>query len=203
MIHFSKALLFLPLALLSACVSLLPETGELPKRIWLEPPMIASSPQGQSVTPFQTIAITRPTATKTLDSERLRLRDLTGKIAFVDSIAGVEWQEHLPTMMQRHLTQALVHSKKFKAVGFEEDSFKHAVVLETDLQAFDVVILKDKMYADVQLSAKLVEVKGRNVIWQKAFTSKVPITDHSLDAFISSLTKAYETVLRQITQTVK
>jgi len=201
MISFPKLLLLLPLAFLSACVSLLPETGEAPKRIWLDPAMI-SSPLRDHNNVLQTVAITRPTATNMLDSERLSIRDLRGTIALVDHIAGVEWQEHLPIMLQRHLIEALILSKKFKAVGFEEDSFNHAVVLETDIQKFDVVILKDKMYAEVQLSAKLLEVKGRDVIWQKAFVSKSPITNHSLEGFIGGLTKAYETVLYQVTQDV-
>lgn len=201
MISFPKFLVLFPLMLLSACVSLLPETGEPPKRIWLEPAMI-SSPLRDHNNPLQTVAITRPTATNMLDSERFRIRDLRGKIALVDHIAGIEWQEHLPIMVQRHLIQALILSKKFKAVGFEEDSFNHNVVLETDIQKFDVVIQKDKMYAEIELSAKLLEVKGRDVIWQKPFTSKAPITSHSLEAFIAGLTKAYENVLYQVTQDV-
>jgi|GEM_PF-4511659 len=201
MISFPKLLVLLPLILLSACVSLLPDTGEPPKRIWLEPAMI-SSPFRDHNNALQTVAITRPTATNMLDSERFRIRDLRGNIALVDHIAGIEWQEHLPVMVQRHLIQALILSKKFKAVGFEEDSFNHAVVLETDIQKFDVVVLKDKMYAEIELSAKLLEVKGRDVIWQKAFTSKAPIKSHSLEAFITGLTKAYENTLYQITQDV-
>lgn len=201
MISFPKLLTLLPLVLLSACISLLPETGEPPKRVWLEPAMISSPLRDHNHT-IQTVAITRPTATSMLDSQRFRIRDLRGRIALVDHVAGIEWQEHLPIMVQRHLIQALVLSKKFKAVGFEEDSFNHAVVLETDIQKFDVVILTDKMYADIELSAKLLEVKGRDVIWQKTFIAKAPITTHSLEAFISGLTKAYENVLYQVTQDV-
>lgn len=192
---------FLSLVMLSSCISLLPDPGHLPKRIWLEPAMISSPLRDHTNTP-QTLSVIRPTATNMLDSERLRVRNLTGEIALVDHIAGVEWQDHLPAMVQRHLVQALIRSKKFKAVGLEEDSFKRALVLETDIQAFDVVLLPNKMYAEVHLSAKLLNVKGRDVIWQKNFTTKTPLQEHSLQAFITGLTKAYETVLYQITQDI-
>ncbi len=201
MILVTRLFSCLSLIVLSSCVSLLPDPGTAPMRIWLEPALI-TSPLRDPTSSQKIIAVMQPTATNMLDSERLRIRDLTGTIALVDHIAGVEWQDHLPIMVQRHLVQALTRSKKFKAIGLEEDSFKRNFVLETDIQTFDVVILPDKMYAEITLSAKLLENQGRDVIWQKAFISKAPIANHSLQAFIMSLTKAYETVLYQITQDV-
>ena len=184
---------------LSSCVSLLPEAGKAPTRIWLSPAMTSSPLRHATV---QTIAVTRPTATHLLDSERLQIRILTGDIPLVDQVADAEWQDHLPLIVQRHLVQTLVQSKKFKAAGFNEDSFKPDVILETDIHHFDVVILKDKMYAEVVLSAKLLASKGRDVIWQKKMSSKVPISAHSLKSFVAALTKAYEQVLYQVTQEV-
>jgi len=201
MISFPKLIVFSHLIFLSACVSLLPDTGEPPKRLWLEPAMI-SSPLRDHNNTLQTVAISRPTAPSMLNSERLRIRDLRGNIALTDYIAGIEWQEHLPLMIRRHLVQALMLSEKFKAVGFEEDSFNYAVILETDIRKFDVALLKEKMYAEIELSAKLLDVKRRDVIWQKTFTAKSPLKKHSLDSFIAGLTKAYETILYQITQDV-
>lgn len=184
---------------LNACISLLPEAGPAPKRLWLDPAMTSSPFQGSAI---ETIAVTRPTSSDLLDSHRLRIRDLSGEIAFVDQIAGVEWQEHLPLMVQRHLVLALKTSRKFKAVGFSDDTFRRDVVLETDIQNFDVVVLEDKMYAEVTLSAKLLKAKGREVIWQHTLTSKAPITEHTLAAFVTGLTTAYEMVLLQITEDV-
>ncbi len=199
MIHFLKILSLIPFFFLGACVSLLPEPGKAPKRIWLNPAM-TTSPLRQANT--QTIAITRPTTTHMLDSERLQVRNLKGALPLIDQIANVEWQDHLPLIVQRHLVQSLTHSKKFKAVGFDEDSFKPDVVLETDIQSFDVVILKDKIYAEVTLSTKLLDAKGRCVRWQKTISSNAPIAEHTLLAFVEGLTKAYENVLYQITQEV-
>ena len=193
--HLLKTLIFFPLMILSACVSLLPEPGTPAKKIWLDP-VVSSTENSRPST--DVLSITRPTATHMLDSERLRVRNLKGELPLIDHIAGVEWQEHLPLMTQRHLVKNIKRAEIFKAVGFEEDSFDRDIVLETDIQNFDVVILKDKMYAEVTLSAKLLQAKGRDILWQKTFTATAPIVRHTLVDFIAGLTSAYEDVLGQV-----
>ena len=182
---------------LNACVSLLPEQGRAPQRIWLDP-VVETAPIASDST--NVLSVTRPTAATMLASDRLRIRNLKGKIPLIDHIADVEWQEPLPLMIQRHLVQHIQASQAFKAVGFEEDSFDRDRVFDVDIQHFDVVILKERMYADVTLSAKLLDAKGRGIIWQKTFTAKAPLHQHTLVDFIKGLTQAYEDVLAQMTK---
>ena len=184
---------------LSGCVSVFPEPGDAPKRIILAPKVIAP-PDRKKVN--KAIAVEMPIAAEMLATNRIRVRNSKGEITTFDSIAGVELQDRLPIIMQKHIAQALAASKKFTASGYNEESFKRDYVLSTEIQAFDIVIADDKNFAEVVISNKLLKNHGRDVIWQRVTSGKEPIEKHTLANFITSLKSAYEKVLYQLVQEV-
>ncbi len=193
---FSTLLLSL---MLGGCISLLPDQGPRPKQIILEPQTV-SVPNRDL--PRGSIAVSRPTAPTLNEENRLVIHYDKDQLNLVDHISGVTYQDNLPDMVQRHMVKAMLASKKFNAVGFATDSFKKTHILESDINSFAIHVTPSRMFARVQISAKLLDHKSRQVIWQKQFMSEAPIKDHQLKAFVPALKEAYQSVLYQIAQEI-
>ncbi len=203
--------LFMALFLQNGCVSLLPDPGPAPQKIFLNPSITYSPlPKGRS----KSIAVSKPLTPTRYENNRLSVRhsiyhsvphkekkdqDL---ITVTDHVSGVVIQGNLPDLIQDHLIKALMTSEKFKAVGYAQESFHRDNIIESSLEAFDVIIEKNKIYAKIQMTVKLLSSKGRKIIWQKQFSETTPIAEHKISAFVLGLTSAYESVLYQITKEV-
>lgn len=191
---------FMPLILQTGCISLLPDSGPRPKQVFLNP-SVTSAPLRD--TKYHTVAVARPTAPTLLETNRLPIHYEDQSLQLIDHIGGVVLQDDLPSLVQRHIIKALIASKKFKAVGFMDDTFSREVILETDIEAFDIHYNSTKKEANISLLIKLLETKGRKVLWQHRIQMQSPIEGHNLKAFIKALKTSYEKVLYQITQEVK
>ena len=184
---------------LSSCVSLVPDQGPRPQQIVLEPQVI---PVPNRERRQGAIAVSMPTAATLNEENRLVIHYDKDQLNLVDHISGVTYQDNLPDMVQRHLVMALLASKKFQAVGYRTDTFKKTHMIETDINAFAVHVTAKGIFARVKMTAKLLDHKSRQVIWQKQFSSEAPIQAHELKAFVPALKEAYQNVLYQIAQEI-
>lgn len=147
-----KLLVLAGAAALSGCVSILPEPGPAPLVFRIEAP---DAPFQQARKADWSIAIGRPSASRTLSGADLVLREDDNRIAFV---GGAEWAEPTPDMLQRALAAALTRSGKIVAAT-TESSARADCELQWDIYSFDARQTADGFSARFEAAARLV---GRN-----------------------------------------
>ena len=183
---------FIGSVLASGCVQVLPDPGAPAKRLVLEPTFEALE-QGRSKA--LSIAVARPTASELYESKRLIIKTHQEAVMKVDYIAGVEWQDILPTLVQRDIVRGLEKAHYFKGVGFQEERFKQDILLEVDIRHFEGVVTSQDQYAHVVFGIKAIRNPGRTVILQTTIETKQPLLSRALDRLVEGLTQAYESAL--------
>ncbi len=147
-----KFLVFAAAAALSGCISLLPEQGPAPSIFRIEPP---EAPFQQAQKADWSIAIGRPSVSRTLSGADLVLREDDNRIAYV---GGAEWAEPTPDMLQRTLAAALTRSGKIVAATTDSGA-RADCELQWDIYAFDARQGAGGFTARFEAAARLV---GRN-----------------------------------------
>jgi cholesterol transport system auxiliary component len=177
------------IAFLSGCVSILPEEPAASQKIVLTP-QLSKKIQGKSVS--EALIVEKPLMLESLDSTRVKIivHDNAG-VALADFIAGVEWSDKLPTVLQEALITLYEKTGKFTAVGRAEEQFHAAYRLHLALTNFEVVKDADSsMNVMIGLSAKCVHSQGRHVLAQKNFLHKVEVQGQGLQGIIKAFEKA-------------
>lgn len=194
-----KIALLLPL-LLTGCISVFPDPPAPSKRVVLTP-SFKMTRRGPKV-PWQ-LMIEKPLATEVLSSSRLAVaRYDTQGIKSMDSIAGIEWQDRLPRMLQEKMVAAFESSGRITGVGQAEENFRAPYSLQLDIRHFEVEVWETdrKARAFIELSAKIISAKTQKVEAQKTFLRYGPARSHSLKAFLEAYESALDLLLGDIVQ---
>lgn len=175
---------------LTGCVSVLPEEPAPSRKIVLVP-HLSQKIEGNNIA--GTLIVEKPLMLESLDSTRIKiiLQDNAG-VALSDFIAGIEWSDRLPNLLQEALITLSEKTEKFAAVGKGEENFKAAYRLQVTITNFEVI--KDTgqpMRVFVGFSAKLIHPVQRKVITQKTFSQEIFLKKDSLKEIV----KAFENVL--------
>lgn len=173
---------------LSGCVSFLPEETVASKKIVLAP-QLTSSITGPKIS--EALIIEKPLMLGSLDSTRLKiiLEDGAGS-ALADVIAGVEWSDRLPNLLQETFITLSERTEKFPAVGRTEERFYAPYRLQLRVTNFEVVKKADaSMNVVVRLSAKLLHSQHRNVLGQKQFFWNMKVEEEGLQCIIKAFEK--------------
>ena len=106
-------------AFLAGCVSVLPEEPEPSKKIVLTP-QLSKKIVGNNIS--SALIVDKPFMLESLDSTRVKiiLQDKSG-VALSEFIAGVEWCDRLPALLQEVLITLYEKTGKFTAVGQAEE----------------------------------------------------------------------------------
>ncbi len=174
---------------LSGCVSFLPEETVASKKIVLAPEL-TSSITGHKVS--ETLIIEKPLMLGSLDSTRLKiLLEEEAGTAFADVIAGVEWSDKLPNLLQEIFITFFEKAEKFAAVGGAEEHFHAPYRLHLTITNFEVVKKADaSMSVVVRFSAKLLHTKSRDVLGQKHFLWNIKVEHEGLRGIVKAFEKA-------------
>ena len=188
------------------CVNVLPQPGAAPKRVTLHPDISTFNPPQTSLSTVpnkKALTIAMPSGGDSLDSTRIRVVILDKGVHLIDALAGVEWHEPLPAMVQESLVKAFEVSKKYAAVGGQRSHFLQELLLETDIRSFDLVLGKGTDQAIITLHIRLIDGATRKVLRQETFTAKVSIKARTLEGVMTALNQAFTTVLDQLVKALK
>jgi phospholipid/cholesterol/gamma-HCH transport system substrate-binding protein len=113
-------------------------------------PTISRPPRGQLIVP-------EPTASITLDSQRILVRTTGGE----GPASGVgQWSDNLPKLVQQKVVQSFENANYLQAVARPTEGLIADDQLLLEIRSFELTISADSM-ANVEFSAKILGDKGR------------------------------------------
>jgi len=180
--------------LLTGCIQLLPDAKDPPKKVFLTPKISTHAQYKQR--PL-ILSILRPHSSSDLASTRLRIIHPCNELPIGDVIAGFEWEEKLPELLQGYLVQSLEGSQLFKGVINGNDHIKANWLLTTEIRHFDVVNICAP-YVVIELEFKVVSLPLHSLVSQRVFRYKQPLNCLSLSNILSAYSELVEMLLRDL-----
>jgi len=141
------------------------------------------------------IMVNNPGALRDLDSQNIVIRGGDGSIAYLQ---GAQWTDHLTNMVQARLIQALEDSQRFGGVGSPRDGMNATYQLITGLRAFGVDIDAEGKFANVEISAKIMDSRTGQIRRTHIFSAKYRVNGSSNGDYAVALDSAFATVLQEI-----
>lgn len=149
-------------ALLTGCISLIPDQGSEPKKYSL-----STNPRAKSLTlNNDQITVEEPKSSMDLDSTRIAVTS-DGEHSF---IKDKEWNERLPLMLQRLIINNLESS--YRIVGKPEDGYIPELVIIPTVQNFEIENLEN---VHVAMEYKFMRMKDRKVLKSINYEVRVPV----------------------------
>ncbi len=174
---------------LAGCVQILPEDPEPSKKIVLRTQLTRAFEPNKAL---GSLVIDRPLMLESLDSKRLKIvfHDEMG-VASSDVVAGVEWSDKLPALLQETLMTLYEKTGQFAAVGKGEENFQAPYRLKITLTHFEIIKEgNSSLSIHVGFSAKIIQATSQKVVSQQKFSQKISIIDEKLPEIMTSLEKA-------------
>jgi cholesterol transport system auxiliary component len=141
-----------------------------------------------------TVIVVEPTALLPFDSDRLIARTREGTLSF---IAGAQWADRLPKLVQARIIQTFENANRFRSVGRPGDRLTGSVVLNADIRAFEV--REDTREAVVEISVKLIGDQSGQIAAGRLFSARAPVISIDGPGASVALDQALNQVLAQIT----
>ncbi len=136
------------------------------------------------------VLVTEPQALKALDSENIVVREGAGQIQY---LAGAQWGDRLPKIVQARLIEAFERSGRFGGVGRPGEGLAIDYQVITDIRAFGI---QDGV-AQIEIAAKLLNDRTGVVRGSKVFTASVN-AGTGPDALVSALDRAFAEVAGEL-----
>jgi len=153
----------LPLVLLLAACSLVPDPGDRIDRFLISPATTADFKRVGAVKKSP-LLIETPGVYAPLDNTRIALKPTPSTI---DYIADVEWADRLSTLIHESLIQSAQNSGFFEAVGRMNSGLQSKHLLVVDVRKFD------KSCADgvveIEYFAQVMDTQERRILASKSF----------------------------------
>lgn len=140
------------------------------------------------------ILIAEPVALKALDSEQIVIRPTPSSIQY---LAKSQWSDRLPNIVQDKLVQAFENSGRVGGVGRPGDGLAIDYKIITSIRAFEIKADAGER-AVVELSAKILNDRNGVVVSTRVFRAATPVTGSGNAAYVQSLDRAFETVVRDL-----
>ncbi|WP_097104374.1 ABC-type transport auxiliary lipoprotein family protein [Hoeflea halophila] len=144
--------------------------------------------------PNRQILIPEPTALKALDSEKIVIRPSPFAIEY---LADSQWSDRLPNIVQDKLVQAFENSGRIGGVGRPGDGLAIDYKIITAIRSFEIKADAGEQ-AVVEISAKLLNDRNGVVVASEIFRSTAPVTGSGNAAYVQSLDRAFEAVVRDL-----
>ncbi len=180
--EFSVKGLMLALSLTLASCSSLGGTKALNTYDLTAPDNVRSGPRKGKLQ----VLVTEPKALKALDSENIVVSDGASQIQY---LAGAQWGDRLPKIVQARLVEAFERSGRFGGVGRPGEGLAIDYQIITDIRAFEI----NNGVAVVEIGAKLLNDRNGVVRGSKTFTASVN-AGSGPDAIVAALDQAFAKV---------
>lgn len=140
------------------------------------------------------ILIPEPTAIKTLDSERIVIKPTTLTVQY---LAGSQWSDRLPRMVQLRLLQAFENTGKAGAVGVPGQGLAIDYQLVMEIRRFEVMVTGAPV-AVVEISVKALNDRNGSVIRTRVFEQRSPLAGPDNANYVAALDRAFDAITRDI-----
>ena len=147
-------------------------------------PRHSGPPRGQLI-------IGEPTALAILDSEKIVVRPAQGELGY---LAGAQWSDRLPKLLQARIVQSFENANRLRAVGRPGERLTADFSLVTDVRAFQVALADNGVFAEVEISAKIVVDKSGRIVAGRVFRATVPAASSQPPAVAMALDEAFRRV---------
>jgi len=178
-------------ALLSGCAAL-PGFGPGPLDTFeLTAPEAGTS--GRKLSRRQ-LLIAEPGALKALDSENIVIRNAPNSLQY---LAGAQWSDRLPKIVQARLAEAFQSSGRLGGVGLPGQGLAVDYQLVTEIRSFEIRVGSGES-AHVELAVKLVDDRNGVVRRSRVFTASAPVIGAGNQRFVTALDQAFAIVAREM-----
>jgi cholesterol transport system auxiliary component len=165
---------------LAACASAPPETFDL-------------TPSSAKANLRAPLAIREPVASLDLDSQRILVRTSPDTVAYM---AGAQWSDRLPALVQSRLVQTFQNSKQLRFVGRAGAGFVADYEMELDIRAFELDVSKGQAVIDI--AVKIVGAGSGRVVAAQIFTAQAPASGTGPAEAVAALNAALAIVMARI-----
>jgi cholesterol transport system auxiliary component len=178
---------------LTGCITLFPEQNEKDKILDLDPGEITTSLQNP--VPWQ-LVIQRPTSESALRTTALMIEQDPYIISYVQ---GVKWTDTLPDVLEGILLNSFLNSGKITGVGRLGKGFNAQFLLQTHIQKFQLVILKEGVAPTIHLkfAFQLVNLAMRKAEGIKIIEVIEQAQNQSMEAIVYAFNKGLHKALSQ------
>jgi cholesterol transport system auxiliary component len=143
------------------------------------------------------IAVAEPAAVQPLEADRIIVKEPSGAVS---AVAGGQWADRLPRLVQSRLIQTFENSSGLRAVTRPGSGVTPDFLLNSELRAFHI----DAGTGDavVEMSVKLVSDRSGRIATTRIFTGRVPVGTVDAANAAQALDRALSIVLVDIVRFV-
>jgi len=151
-------------------------------------------PASKSGSPVRSqMVIAAPIAVQALDSERILVRTDGNTLAY---LAGGQWPERLPAIVQARLVQSFENSHRLARVARPGDRILPDVQLDSEIRAFEFNVAAGEVR--VEIAVKLVNDHTGRIVGEQVFSARVTQGSSEPKAVSTALDQALGDVMGQM-----
>jgi cholesterol transport system auxiliary component len=135
------------------------------------------------------LAVNEPDAIPPANSDRIVIRTGPGEVA---NLAGAQWADRLPRLVQARLIEGFDHSRVTANVPGTTVDFS----LATEIRRFEIDVAQQT--AVVEIAARLIDDRSNRQRAARVFVGEAPAPHTTGPEATQSLREAMETTIRQI-----
>lgn len=133
------------------------------------------------------ILVTEPSALKSLDSVNIVVKPSPGSIEY---LAGAQWADRLPRVIQSRMAEAFQQSGRFGGVGKPGEGLAIDYQIVTEVRAFEIR-LDGAARAHVELFVKILNDRNGTVRAAKSFITESPVGSRENKGYVTALDSAF------------
>ena len=140
------------------------------------------------------LLVAEPSALKSLDSENIVVKPTAGTLQY---LAGAQWADRLPRVVQARLVETLQLSGRVGGVGKPGEGLAIDYQIIVEIRSFDIRLYGGDR-AEVSLYVKVLNDRNGVVRAGRLFTANAPVGGSGNDAFVDALDRAFGIAARDI-----
>jgi len=133
------------------------------------------------------ILIAEPSALKALDGENIVIKPAPGEIQF---LAGAQWSDRLPRIVQARLAETFQRSGNFSGVGKPGEGLAIDYQIIAEVRAFEIRVDGGER-ADVELFVRILNDRNGVVRASRIFETSAPVAGTGNNAYVRALDQAF------------
>jgi len=134
------------------------------------------------------VTVSQPTAIRALDTERIMVSGLGGRISYY---AGSAWSDRLPRLVQSRFIEAMQDSGAFSAVLTSNDRVEAEYTVATEIRSFQLDVEGGNSTASVEIFSKIVDERKGRVIATREFSARTPAPKDDPAAAVAALQESF------------
>jgi cholesterol transport system auxiliary component len=141
------------------------------------------------------LAVRLPGALRSLDTDRVLVREGAGRIAYYPAAA---WGDRLPKLVQARLVSSFEDAGRFRAIVTNGEGLSADLGLAVEIRAFEVRVQGGTSHAVVDFYVKMVDERRNEVLASRQFIAEVPTPKDDVVSGVNALRQAFQQVTTEM-----